>query len=89
MSLHESVRSGLDQLEPLDARDRAAADLALAYAQALDEGDAELDQLGPKLLAALTALQMTPAARSAALKGSAAPPTSPLDELRAKRAART
>lgn len=97
MSLHDSVRAGLAQLEPLDVRDRATADLALAYAAAIDEpydwGDKQRDplaELGPKLLAALTALQMTPAARKAAVQGSEAPkPASPLDELRAKRAARS
>lgn len=101
MSLHDSVRAGLAQLEPLDVRDRAAADLALAYAQALDTYAADADgwqdrqrdplaELGPKLLAALTALQLTPAARKAALQGGAEkPPASPLDELRAKRAARS
>lgn len=97
MSLKESVQAGLDQLEPLDVRDRAAADLALLYAEHLDD-DADwadklrdpLAELGPKLLAALTALQMTPAARKEALKGAdTAPPASPLDELRKRRTARS
>ena len=97
MSLAESVRTGLDQLEPLDVRDRALADLALLYAQHIDDTDAWADklrdplaELGPKLLAALTALQMTPAARREALKGAdVAPPRSPLDELRARRQERS
>ena len=95
MSLQDSVRAGLAQLEPLDDRDRAVADLALAYAAAIDNPEDWQDrqrdplaELGAKLLAALTALQMTPAARKAAMKGNAAPPASPLDELRARRAAR-
>ena len=97
MSLYDSVRAGLAELEPLDARDRATADLALAYAQAVDDSadwqDRQRDplaELGPKLLAALTALQMTPAARKAAVSGGPEPvkPRSPLDELRARRAAR-
>ena len=97
MSLHDTVRAGLAELQPLDARDQPVADLALLYAQAIDDSadwqDRQRDplaELGPKLLAALTALQMTPAARKAAVQGSEAPkPASPLDELRAKRAARS
>jgi hypothetical protein len=96
MSLQDSVRAGLAQLEPIDDRDRATADLALAYAKGIDDAsdwsDKQRDplaELGPKLLAALTALRMTPAARAAAVKADAAEPVrSPLDELRAKRAAR-
>ena len=37
MSLVDSVRAGLAALEPLDVRDQAAADLALLYAQAIDD----------------------------------------------------
>jgi hypothetical protein len=96
MSLTDSVRAGLDQLEPLDVRDRAVADLALLYAAHLDDNADWADklrdplaELGPKLLAALTSLQMTPAARKEALKGAEqAPPASPLDELRKRRTAR-
>lgn len=95
MSLTESVQAGIAELEPLDVRDRAVAELALLYAEHLDD-DADwadklrdpLAELGPKLLAALTALQMTPAARKAVLAGQAPPTASPLDELRARRAAR-
>lgn len=111
MSLADSVQAGLDQLAPLDARDRAVADLALRYAEALDahlewverisQGEAEeggggraddrwrdrqrdpLAELGPKLLAALVALQLTPAARATATKGPDKTPTAnPLDRLR-------
>ena len=97
MSLHDSVRAGLAELEPLDARDQPVADLALLYAQAVDDSadwqDRQRDplaELGPKLLAALAALQMTPAARKAAVSGGeVAAARSPLDELRAKRAARS
>lgn len=87
MALADSVTAGLAELEPLDVRDQALADLAITYALAIDLGEAELTDAGPKLLAALTALQMTPAARAAATKG-ARPTASPLDELRARRAAR-
>ena len=97
MALVESVTAGLAELEPLDVRDRAIADLALKYAAAIDDDEGWKDrlrdplaELGPKLLAALTSLQMTPAARSAVVKGAKAdaPKRSPLDELRAKREAR-
>ena len=98
MALVDSVRAGLAELEPLDVRDRATADLALLYAKRIDAtaggsfddwGDKQRDplaELGPKLLACLTALGMTPAAR----KGIAAAvptekPANPLDELRRKR----
>jgi hypothetical protein len=90
VSLTASVRAGLATLEPLDDRDRGVADLALAYAKQIDAGDVELLDAGPKLLSALTALQLTPAARAAAVKGAAGGEAkrSPTDELRAKRAAR-
>ena len=97
MALVESVTAGLAELEPLDVRDQAVADLALKYAAAIDDDEGWKDrlrdplaELGPKLLAALTSLQMTPAARSAAVKGAKtdAPKRSPLDELRARREAR-
>jgi hypothetical protein len=96
MSLVESVRAGLAELEPIDVRDRAVADLALRYAEHIDD-DADwadklrdpLAELGPKLLAALTALGMTPAARKGIVGDKPdAPKASPLDELRARRAAR-
>jgi hypothetical protein len=101
VSLVDSVRAGLAELEPLDVRDRAVADLALLYASAIDELEADRDsqrwqdrqrdplaELGPKLLAALTALGMTPAARKAAVPEKSAPTKSPLDELRKRRAER-
>ena len=95
MSLVDSVRAGLTELEPLDVRDRAAAELALLYAEHIDDqsdwSDKQRDplaELGPKLLTALTALGMTPAARKAAVQASQEAKRSPLDELRAKRAAR-
>ena len=97
MSLADSVRAALAELEPIDTRDRAAADLALRYAERIDD-DADwqdrqrdpLAELGPKLLAALTALGCTPAARKGIVKPETAEkPANPLDELRARRAART
>lgn len=106
MKLQTSVRAGLKKLGPLDERDRAVADLALRYAAALDAAEdgardaedgasahlaARLEVLGPKLLSALAALLMTPAARAAITKPATTPgakPKSPLDELRERRAAR-
>lgn len=95
MSLADSVRAGLAELEPLDARDRAVADLAMLIATRIDD-DADwqdrqrdpLAELGPKLLAALTALGMTPAARKGIVKPETVQFGSPLDELRARRATR-
>jgi hypothetical protein len=75
-------------------RDRAGVQLARRYAQLLDaargdEGEADLyNDLGPKLLATLTALGLTPAGRG--LKGGGADGVagaSKLDELRARRGA--
>ena len=95
VSLVDSVRAGLAALEPIDVRDRATADLALAYAAGIDDpmdwGDRQRDplaELGPKLLACLTALGMTPQARKSATTPAAERPSSPLDDLRRKRAER-
>ena len=44
--------------------------------------------LGPKLLAALEALELSPRARAAIVRGGRGHSTSPLDQLRARRAAR-
>jgi hypothetical protein len=106
MALVDSVRAGLAELEPIDVRDHATADLALLYAEAIDtasagrnerghiEGWADkqrdpLAELGPKLLACLTALGMTPAARKGIVNTAPdTPKASPLDELKRKRAER-
>jgi hypothetical protein len=63
--LAPAVERTLGELR-LGTVDDAVATLAQAYAAAIDtdpEGDA-LEDLGPKLLATLQALQATPAARS-------------------------
>jgi hypothetical protein len=89
--LAEVVRKALLQISTKD-EDTAAMRLAESYAAAIDDaadkGEA-LDKLGPKLLAALVELGMTPKARAAAAKGG---PTnadsgkrSSLDELRERR----
>jgi hypothetical protein len=74
--------------EPPDARDQPAADLALAYADAIDRG-AQLHRIGPALLAVFEALQMSPRARALArVSGGPTVAAKPgrLDELRARRA---
>jgi hypothetical protein len=74
------------QLLPQDA---AAVALVRRYAATLDSYPDTLEDLGPKLLAALTALGMTPAGRGVKGGGSGAGPVaSKLDELRARRAQR-
>jgi hypothetical protein len=86
-ALADSLRSA--QLLPQDA---AAKALARRYAQLLDEArDAEVevevyDDLGPKYLAVLTALRLTPAGRGVkGGAGDASPGVSKLDDLRARR----
>lgn len=63
--------------------------LAQRYADEIDQGGADLAKIGPPLLAALEALQMSPRARAVAARGvkpdEPAKP-SPLDELRERRA---
>ena len=96
MALADAVRRGLAELGELDPRDQACADLAVMYAEHLDDQADWADklrdplaELGPKLLAALTSLGMTPAARKGIVADKPAEkPRSPLDELRERRAAR-
>jgi hypothetical protein len=85
--------SVITSLEALTLRpcDQAAAELALTYAEAIDDGE-PAEKLGPPLLSALESLGMTPRGRKALAKGGAEDgqqPRSPLDELRAKRQQRT
>lgn len=82
--MERELQQALTQLEPGDV-DSAAVELARVYARALDN-DGALDVLGPKLLAVLESLGMTPRSRSA--KGGQDATTSPLDELRERRDAR-
>lgn len=98
MSLADAVRVGIAELGDLDPRDRAVAALAVQYAEHIDDpidwGDVQRDplaELGPKLLAALRELGLTPAARKGIVGDAPAPaakPKSKLDELHARRAAR-
>lgn len=76
--------------------DGAAVALAKQYAAEIDDGGCgecgsrfeRMEKLGPKLLAALEALSMTPRSRAALVKGGPDVGASPLDELRQRRAAR-
>lgn len=95
MSLVDSVRAGLAALEPIDVRDRAMADLALLLAERIvnhadwaDKQRDPLSELATKLMQALDRLGMNPAARKTATTPTAEKPSSPLDELRKRRAER-
>jgi hypothetical protein len=97
MSVREEVEAALDH-EPVSARDRATATLALTYAAAIDghepceecgcHGCGDLAKLGPALLACLEALLMSPRARAAAKKAvtTSEPAANPLDQLAGRRA---
>jgi hypothetical protein len=85
MSLREEVEAALDA-EPVSARDRAAAALALTYARDIDNGG-DLTKLGPALLSTLEALGLSPRARKAVKSdGQQQAGANPLDELAAARA---
>jgi hypothetical protein len=123
--LHQVVTEAL-AAQPPDARDKAAAELALTYARLIDDAapaakyaaalrwldglettaaaekypdliaaalsaHTVASDLGPKLLAALESLQMSPRARSAVQKGSTGdqPSANPLDQLAERRAGRS
>lgn len=91
MALIDAVDEALAST-PHEGRDGATVALARFYAAAIDDvPDADmvatLRDLGPKLLAALEALNMSPRSR-AAVKGAAsgaAGTGNPLDQLRARR----
>lgn len=79
------------------ARDQAVRDLALIYAQQIDnmhkrcsececQGGADLTKIGPALLAALEALQLSPRARKAVTPVAGRVVTKPLNELAERRA---
>jgi hypothetical protein len=84
MKLASAVRRAL-KIGDSEAQYKAAGELAITYAKAIDDG-ADLDEYGPLLLEVLESMLLTPRARAAALKGGQrdrAP--SPLDELRTRR----
>lgn len=72
--------------------DAATVQLARSYAEAIDDSTEELSKLGPRLLACLEALLLTPQARAKILSGQDdddEEPTNPIDELRDRRKRRT
>lgn len=87
MLLLTAVRRSLKEIgTSLTPADKAAAELAQHYAQMIDTSKgALLNDLGPKLLAALESLGMTPRARRALVKEASGGPVSPLDQLRERR----
>lgn len=93
MSLYTSVLASIAALGETDPRDEACVELALSYARALENGTHTeragfgIDTLGPKLLACLVQLRLTPQARTAALGGESpnAAKVDPLDEIRQRR----
>lgn len=84
--LTQVVRESLAAVQ-VEPRDAAAAELALTYAAAIDEG-ADLSKVGPALLATLDALGLTPRARKAVKSDGQQPSANPLDQLAARRAGR-
>lgn len=91
MSMVDEVTKALGvPAGPVTARDGGTVELALTYALEIDAGG-DIAKLGPPLLSCLAQLMLTPAARAAALRTGKQPDkdgTSPLDELRRKRAER-
>ena len=83
IALTPSVRDALAALGVTPV-DRAAADLALVYAAAIDAG-ANIARLGPALLVCLESLGMTPRGRRSAVRGAVKGGANPLDELRQRR----
>lgn len=88
----ETAFQDASAVDPPGVRDKAAAELARAFAEQIDleQDSATLVKLGTAYLTVLEALQMTPRARALAQKGmkgnDPGKPTSRLDELRERRA---
>lgn len=86
--VNASLEAGAAHLTDLDS---AAVHLARFYADGLDAGE-DPAKIGPLLLATLTALGLTPKARTASIggrtDGNSTSSGNPLDELRARRSAR-
>lgn len=98
MALREEIEAALIA-SPIGDVDWGTAELAIAYAAAIDgrhqpceecgcQGGGDLGRLGPALLAALEALLLSPRARAAAKKAvtSEQPAANQLDQLAAARA---
>ena len=89
-TLEARMHAALTAKPPAES-DKAIGDLALAYARRIDEDGVDY-RLGPALLAALEALQMSPRARAQAHRGEVkdAPASgNPLDALAARRAGKS
>lgn len=92
LSLLDALNASVEAAQAegdLGPTDAAAIALARRYAAAIDAGDApaeSLERLGPKLLAALTALGL-PAPRTSTTKAADPPVIDPLAALREKRRA--
>lgn len=97
-ALARHYASLIDNSAPAAKYDKAIAWLVLGASQEDDNADtytrvitialsehSSASDFGPKLLAALTALGMTPAAAGVAVPQPGAVPRSPLDELRKRR----
>lgn len=93
MGIVESLETSIGSLD-LGEADQAIVDLAREYAEQIDAGETPdrhpLPLYGPKLLACLDSLLLTPKARRAITKDPKRDPAdSPLDELKRRRAARS
>jgi ribosomal protein L34E len=96
--LVKSVRAAARAVKT-EPRDAAVLALAVQYAERLDKEhkcadcgrglDADLAKIGPALLAALEALQLSPRARRQVKTHGAAPVTNPLDQLAERRAGKS
>ncbi len=91
MTLSKAVKAALNAQAGQES-DEAVRALAVAYAEALDDGTMELDKGGPRLLQALDALLLTPKSRrtgnSEKDNDDAQSQPNKLEQLRAKRGAR-
>lgn len=83
------VTLGAVKKASLQPQDEAAIGLALLYALRIDTDLNTLGDLGPKLLAVLTSLGMTPTGRGVKGGSQGVPVTDKLDELAERRAARS
>lgn len=90
--VERQLREALDDVKALTTpRDVAVIELAITYARAIDNAEADLTKAGPLLLQALEALLMTPRSRAAVTRkggGQDGNKRNALDELRERRSAR-
>lgn len=89
--LEQTIIGAVENLDVID-QDEPVIHLAITYARLIDGNPAYAAKVGPMLLAALESLLMTPRARAAIVRGANSDKRktrSPLDELRARRTARS